>query len=154
MLRPCPLEEQCMISELRAVGRAGIRQLYADRLSAWPDDAILRLCIQAIEDPARRTDSFSLHAPLEILNRYQMLSFAGREVHDLGRIRMLEVAARYATEVETVERAPVGSFYSASAAAERLIAAVRAGDRAAADSAAQWLALHARDVWIVRALTP
>jgi hypothetical protein len=143
-----------MLDELRAAGKAGVPELYAARLSTWHDEAILRLCIQAVEDPAVRSDSFALHAPLEILNRYQMLSLASHEVQDRARIRMLEVAARYTTEVETVERAPLGSFHSASTAAERFMAAARAGDRTAADGAAQWLALHASDVWIVKALVP
>ena len=90
----------------------------------------------------RPADSFVLHAPLELLGRTALLPQVSPSRRDEARQRIADIATQYVAFGEGVESAAVRRFDSVIEAADRLIAAVGAGDVDDADAAAAWLGEH------------
>lgn len=127
-------------------GRDGLAERY--RTDGWGErsDAELLAAAAAVVRVPRRdpADSFVLHAPLELLARAALLPYVPAAHRDRARLRILSVAAGFADwgpPVEAAEPSPPGAdrFDDPAAAAERLAAAVDAGDLDGADEAVSWL---------------
>lgn len=122
-----------------------LRSLPADpaflppELHALSDAELVRATAQAIGRPKKdRSDSFTLHAPMELLARAALLPLTPPEYRDAVRCRIAAIAADYA-EGEEIE-APSTPFDNVQHAEEALLDGLRNGSPDLADAALCFLA--------------
>lgn len=119
---------------------------FACGLDALPDAQLSELIAAAVARPKRaRASSFVLHAPLELLSRTALLPLVEPQARTLARQRLVWMGALYQAAGEEIEDLTPRSYPQPEDALNELGAALRAGDAAAADNAA---------VWLAQALTP
>lgn len=118
-------------------------------LRSLSDAELVRGVAQAIARPKRaRFDSFTIHAPLELLARAELLPRVSPAARGAVRLRIAAIAAEYA-EGEEIET-PDADFPDTAAAFEGLTSALNAGDADHADTAITFLGRNL-SAWNVRA---
>lgn len=88
-------------------------------------------------------DSFTLHAPLELLARTALLPLTEPGARDDARARLLHVGERYAAAGPGGPEPAPRAFDDLHTATDRLVACVDRGEIDDADAVASWLADHA-----------
>jgi hypothetical protein len=110
-------------------------------LAAVPDDRLFDLIAEVVSEPKTApSDSFVLHAPLELLARKALLDRVDPARRPGARHRLVELAVAYVGAGEPLRPSSVPLFESAGAATSAIAAALAAGDLDAVDGAAAWLA--------------
>lgn len=104
--------------------------------------------VAAVADVVRhpRTDpatSFVLHAPLELAARAALLPHVMPDARAEARRRLVELGQAYERAGEPIPEPPARDLGSPAAAADRLRAAIDAGDLPEVDVTARWLGLTA-----------
>lgn len=118
-------------------------------LQSLSDAELVRAVARAIARPKRaRFDSFTIHAPLELLARAELLPRVPPGARAAVRLRIAAIAAGYAAGEEI--EAPDADFPSTAAAFDRLTSAARAGDADQADAAITFLG-RSLSAWDLRA---
>jgi hypothetical protein len=108
-------------------------------LRGLSDAELVRAVASAIARPKRaRSDSFTIHAPLELLARAALLTRVPPARRLAVRLRIAAIATEYAKGEEIA--APAIDFASVAAAVDRLKSALREGDADLADAAVTFLA--------------
>src|SRR5215213_9533884 len=98
-------------------------------IDSWSDRRLAAEVAEVVAVPKEApADSFILHAPLELLARVGLLPFVRPEARDAARRRMVWLAASYAAAGRPVERTPPAEDLAIGDAADRLVAALAAGD--------------------------
>jgi hypothetical protein len=87
-------------------------------------------------------DSFTLHAPLELLARTALLPLVEPEAREAARDRLARLGDTYAAAGEGVDPPPARAYDDLDTAVGHLQAALAAGDLDDADAVAAWLADH------------
>ena len=103
-------------------------------LEALSDTELFRAAAHIVSQPKLELNSFRLHAPLEIMARYNLLPFVPPTDRDLARIQMVAAASHYQAggdEAGPPERVPISR---PSDTAVQLRRAVEAGDVRQADA--------------------
>ncbi|HTG31584.1 MAG TPA: hypothetical protein VLB76_01535 [Thermoanaerobaculia bacterium] len=119
-----------------------IAQTYEDRgLDRLTDLELFQQAAEAIQTPKSKADSFSLHAPLEILARFLLLRHVQPPSRTLARKQIAAVPAIYQTLGEDAPP-PAHDLTIASdrEAVECLHGAIVEGKASEAEAAALWLA--------------
>jgi hypothetical protein len=91
---------------------------------------------------ADRVDSFTLHAPLELLARTALPPLVEPGARDAARERLAWLGETYAAAGAEVEAPPVRAYDDVGRAVGHLLGAIAAGDLDDADAVATWLAEH------------
>lgn len=130
---------------------ADVRDAYADRaLHHWSDARLIAAVAQIVSIPRRdRSNSFILHAPLELSARAALLPRVAPADRELARLRILAVAAQYESFGPPLE---IEERPQHDAPAAWVTDAIAAGDEIEAVAAARTLAGESVD-HIVDALT-
>ena len=104
------------------------------KLEALTDTELFSASAQIVSQPKLELSSFHLHAPLEIMARYNLLPYVTPADRDLARIQIVAAAAHYQAGGEVSgppERVRIGRLPDAAAQLRR---AVEAGDVESADA--------------------
>jgi len=108
--------------------------------STVPDAVLAAEVADVVAIPRHEpADSFVLHAPLELLARVALLPFVRPTSRPLARRRLRLLGEHYAAWGRPVSEPSPDAFDSPAAAADRLRAAIAAGDLDAVDPPARWL---------------
>jgi hypothetical protein len=119
-------------------------------LNALSDAQLVRATAEAIGRPKKDcNNSFTLHAPMELLARAALLPLTPLAIRDSVRCRIAAIAAEYA-EGDEIE-APLTSFNGQTHAEETLLGALRNADPGLADAAFTFLAKRV-SILAIRAL--
>lgn len=107
-----------------------VGEVYRERrLAELSDREFFRQCITLLSEPkCLVADSFTLHAPLEVMARYRLLRLVAAEDHELGRMQMLAIAAKYQASGESIPHAASTLSLSPDEAEAELRKAVSEGD--------------------------
>ncbi len=111
-----------------------VESYHSRQLGALSETELFRATAHVVSQPKLELGSFRLHAPLEIMARYNLLSLVSPADRDLARIQMVAAASHYQAggeEIGPPERIQIGR---SSAAAVQLRRAVQAGDIERADA--------------------
>jgi len=136
--------------DLNSLDSEDIPQRYDAEFSRMPDVDLLAACASTICRPRSNPDSFSLHAPLELLARYLLSSVAPPANMPAARIRMLMVAAQYAEGGE-FQDVPIEAR---SASPGELRQAIENGDVVAADACSANLSRELDDISLRQVFAP
>src|SRR5262245_53460727 len=91
---------------------------------------------------AEGVNSFTLHAPLELLARTALLPLVEPGARDAARDRLAWLGDSYAAAGEGVDPPPVRAYDDVGTAVGHLQAALAGGELDDADAVAAWLADH------------
>jgi hypothetical protein len=107
---------------------------HSRRLEALSDADLFRAAAHIVSKPKLELSSFCLHAPLEIMARYNLLPLVSTADRDLARIQLVATASHYQAGGEGVNPPEKISITRSSDAAARLRRAVQEGDVELADA--------------------
>ena len=139
-----------MSTDLHGLSSEHIPQCYAVEFSRMPDVELLAACARTICRPRSNPDSFSLHAPLELLARYLLSSVAPPAQAPAARIRMLMIATQYAEGGE-FQDVPIEERPASSAELQH---AIENGDVVAADAYCANLCRELDDISLRHVMAP
>lgn len=99
----------------------------------WSDERLVTHVIDTVSQPRQaQTDSFLLHAPLEVLARYRLLGFVDEARRPAARTRLLGVATQIVSYGPPIATPDVGGIDLATESDEsllaRLVASIRSTD--------------------------
>jgi hypothetical protein len=124
-------------------------------LALCSDAAVADAVASVVSQPkAGSTNSFTLHAPLEVAARAALLPHVLPEHRAAARSQLASIGPRYRDDGEGAAEAAPAAFESAVAACTAFGSAVAAGDVEGADSIASWLADHVGGAELVPLLAP
>lgn len=105
------------------------------------DQELLRYAIDVLQEPRQIADSFTLHAPLEVIARIRLLRWIPRPYQSQPRIELWRTVLQYAA-IGPVANVPIGEANTTDETElfELLAHAIRAQDHATADQLAITLA--------------
>ena len=107
---------------------------HSRKLEALSELELFRAAAEIVSQPKLELSSFGLHAPLEIMARFNLLSLVSPAERDLARIQMVATACHFQAGGEGVgppERIRIGRSQDAAVLLRR---AVEAGDVESADA--------------------
>lgn len=119
-----------MNADLVQLRTVAVEAAYDESFGHLADIEILDACSRVICRPRSNPDSFSLHAPLELIARFLVAALAAPSVRRYARINMLKIATRY-VEGGEILREPRDEHRASTAALQTAIAR---GDVEAADA--------------------
>jgi len=137
-------------TDLHGLSSEHIPQCYAVEFSRMPDVELLAACARTICRPRSNPDSFSLHAPLELLARYLLSSVAPPAQAPAARIRMLMIATQYAEGGE-FQDVPIEERPASSADLQH---AIENGNVVAADACCANLCRELDDISLRHVMAP
>src|ERR1039457_2031851 len=130
-----PVEPEPIAEILSGMPPDQVVESYRSRkLEALSETELFRAAAHIVSQPKLELSSFRLHAPLEIMARYNLLPLVSPPDRDLARIQMVATASHYQAGGEGVsppERVRIGR---SSDAAVRLRRAAQVGDVERADA--------------------
>src|ERR1039457_914223 len=130
-----PVEPEPIAEILSGMPPDQVVESYRSRkLEALSETELFRAAAHIVSQPKLELSSFRLHAPLEIMARYNLLPLVSPPDRDLARIQMVATASHYQAGGEGVrseERVRIGR---SSDAAVHLRRAVQVGDVERADA--------------------
>jgi hypothetical protein len=88
-----------------------VESYYSRKLEALSETELFRAVAQIVSQPKPELSSFHLHAPLEIMARYNLLPLVSPADRDLAEIQMVATASYYQAAGEGVsppERVRIG----------------------------------------------
>lgn len=124
----------------------------AEGLLEKSDLELLRLASEVVAVPRREVTSFVMHAPLELMARYRLLSCVHPESRELARLQLLRFAALYAQTGEAQPTVRLGEGLGPDALAKRLLEALEQGSADDAQGLAAILGTCADAPFLARAL--
>ncbi len=110
-----------------------VESYHSRKLAALSDLELFRAAAHIVSQPKLELTSFRLHAPLEIMARYNLLPFVSTADRDLARIQLVAAASHYQAGGEGVSP-PEKIRMARSNAATNLRRAVQEGDVERADA--------------------
>jgi len=136
-----PMEPEPIAEALSGIPPDRVVESYHSRkLEALSETQLFRAIAQIVSQPKPELSSFRLHAPLEIMARYNLLPLVSPADRDLAGIQMVATASHYQAAGEGVsppERVRIGRSPDAAVHLRR---AVQAGDVERADALCMSLA--------------
>jgi hypothetical protein len=111
-----------------------VESYHARRLEALSEPALFRAAAQIVSQPKLELSSFCLHAPLEIMARFNLLPLVSPADRDLAVIQMVATASHYQAGGEEAGPPERVRIARSSDAAAQLRRAVQAGDVDRADA--------------------
>jgi len=107
---------------------------HSRKLEALSETELFRAAAHIVSQPKLDLSSFRLHAPLEIMARYNLLPLVSPADRDLARIQIVATASHYQAGGEAVRPPERIRMASSSDAAANLRRAVQEGDVERADA--------------------
>src|SRR6266852_2858400 len=133
--QPLPMPPEPNVEILSAMRPDQVVESYHSHgLAALSDPELFRAAAHIVSQPKLELTSFRLHAPLEIMARYNLLPFVSTADRDLARIQLVATASHYQAGGEGVsppERIRIARSLDAAANLRR---AVQEGDVERADA--------------------
>jgi len=111
-----------------------VESYHSRKLEALSETELFRASAHIVSQPKLELSSFRLHAPLEIMARYNLLPWVSPAERDLARIQMVATASHYQAGGEGVSPPERVLLDRSSSAAVHLRRAVQAGDVERADA--------------------
>src|SRR5216684_5246282 len=111
-----------------------VESYHARKVEALSETELFRAAAHIVSQPKRELSSFRLHAPLEIMARYNLLPLVSTPDRDLARMQMVATASHYQAGGEGVSPPERVRIARSSDAAANLRRAVQESDVARADA--------------------
>ena len=138
---------------LEGITPDSVEREYRSRdLASLPDSDLLSAAIGSIARPAEEEDSFSVHAPLELLARFILLGRVEDSAREMARHQIVGLVAWYTNKYQRLPIPAVEAIEPIASPVDMALRAVRTQDARMANDAASLMVAHSTVDEVLRGL--